>query len=601
MWRKKMSPTVTIHDSFPEDPVRYCIELILKEARQEDRLVRQILYAIFSAYTNNPINLAINSPSGEGKSYVLTKVAEIFPEGDVIFLSHMTEKALFHRRGNYVKRDESGKYVSVDQMISEIDSEILDKESEIQRTNNKDLKKGLKWTIQELKNEKKGFYAESKKVIDLSHKILIFLDTPPMGLFNAIMPLLSHDKYEVEYEHTDTHEGIRTRSNVIRGWPSVIFAAAVDYSHHDRWPEIQRRFIITNPKMTQEKYDDAVSYISEKFGVPDFIYQKTNVSDEEKDEVRSIIRMIREEILEISERFDNGKNNVIIPYNECIKSSLPRNSASDMTLVRLLYTFLSLLTLINIQQRPRLTIFSRNDLTMRTFPFASFEDLGEALFLIEYANGVRPYVPEWFNNVLLESYNKKDQIDSRVITRGGEEREVAENRIALTTEELVSKTKEILGKTYTKKKILDNFVNPLMNQGYIDSIESEIDHRSKIYYPTGVMTKNRKLFDRKSSNNFIDGKPRISVDPALFPNKQYIISEIEQVLKYSVGEGDSVRILDHQNKEITVEELVIRYYDIPNDYFDSGKPVEVIESDKDKCESSIDNSNNSPTGSTFRI
>jgi hypothetical protein len=214
---------------------------------------------------------------------------------------------------------------------------------------------------------------------------------------------------------------------------------------------------------------------------------------------------------------------------------------------------------------------------MRTFPFASFEDLGEALFSIEYANGVRPYVLEWFNNIFLDSYNKKNQPDSRIITRGAEEREVTENRIGLTTEELVSQSREIQGKTYTKKKILDNFVNPLMNQGYVDSIESEIDHRSKIYYPTGVMTKNRKLFDCKSSNNFIDVKPRISVDPALFPNKQYIISEIEQVLKYSAGEGNSTRILDHRNKEITVEELVNRYYDIPNDYFDSGKPVEVIE------------------------
>jgi hypothetical protein len=379
-----------IGDNTLKDPVRYCIETILKEARQEDRLVRQILYAMLSAYTNNPINLAINSPTGEGKSYVLTKVAEMFPEGDVIFLSHMTEKALFHRRGNYVKRDESGKYVSIDQMTSEIDSEILDKESEVQRTNNKDLKKGLNWTIQELKNEKKGLYTESKKVIDLSHKILIFLDTPPMGLFNAIMPLLSHDKYEVEYEYTDTHEGIRTRSNVIRGWPSVIFAAAVDYSHHDRWPEIQRRFIITNPKMTQEKYDDAVSYMSEKFGVPDFVYQKTNVSDEEKDEVRSIIRMIREEILEISKRFDNGKNNVII-----------------------------------------------------------------------------------------------------------------------------------------------------------------------------------------------------SVDPALFPHKEYIISQIHRVLEYSAEEDKRPTILDHKGKEITVEELVNRYYDNPTDYFDSGdnKPINPCEINNDECES----------------
>lgn len=550
-----MTVTEITKDTFPQDPVRYCIDTILKEARQEDRLVRQILYSMFSAYTNDPINLAINSPTGEGKSYVLTKVVDMFPEHDVIVLSHMTDKALFHRQGQYVIRNETGQYVSLDQKVNEVDMEILDKEGEIVRTSDKTLKKGLGWTIKELQDEKKGLFKNAKKVIDLSHKILIFLDIPPIGLFNAIMPLLSHDKYEVEYEYTDTHEGIKTRSNLIRGWPSVIFAAAVDYSHHDRWPEIQRRFIITNPKMTKEKYEDAVNYLSEKFGVPDFVYQKTNVSDGDKEEVRSIIRMIGDEILEISRRFNDGKNNIIIPYNECIKNSLPRNSASDMTVVRLLYSFLSLLAMVNIQQRPRLSIFSKGDLTMRTFPFASFDDLIEALFLMEHANGVRPYVLEWFHDVFIDSYDKKNRPDSKIILRGGVEGEVQESRIGLTTEELASKTKEILSKTYTKKKILDNFIDPLINQGY----------------PTGIMTKNKKLFDNNSSNNYRDGKSRITVDPALFPDREYIISQIRSVLEYSETDGGSVTLQDHEGKEITVEELVKRYYDNPRDYFESDR------------------------------
>lgn len=58
---------------------------------------------------------------------------------------------------------------------------------------------------------------------------------------------------------------------------------------------------------------------------------------------------------------------------------------------------------------------------------------------MEFANGVRPYVLEWFNNVFVDSYNKKDSPNSRTITRGSEEREVAEKRIGLTTDELVSK------------------------------------------------------------------------------------------------------------------------------------------------------------------
>ena len=109
--------------------------------------------------------------------------------------------------------------------------------------------------------KKKDLHKDAKKLIDLSNKIIVFLDTPNMELFNAIMPLLSHDNYEVEYEYADTGQnGIKTKGNILRGWPAVIFAQALDYSHYKRYPEIQRRFIITNPKMTVDKYKQAGSY-----------------------------------------------------------------------------------------------------------------------------------------------------------------------------------------------------------------------------------------------------------------------------------------------------------------------------------------------------
>ena len=78
------------------------------------------------------------------------------------------------------------------------------------------------------------------------------------------MPLLSHDRYEVEYEFVDTHNGIKTKGNILTGWPAVIFAQAIDYSHYQRYAEIQRRFIITNPKMSIEKYTGAVDLIGDK-------------------------------------------------------------------------------------------------------------------------------------------------------------------------------------------------------------------------------------------------------------------------------------------------------------------------------------------------
>jgi len=180
------------------------------------------------------------------------------------------------------------------------------------------LKRALCKQIEELEKKKKDLFKDAKKLIDLSHKILVFLDTPRAELFNAIMPLLSHDKYETEYEYTDTHNGIKTKSNILTGWPAVIFAQAIDYSHYARWPEIQRRFIITNPKMTMEKYKQAIDLIGKKYGLPDFAYQQEIVSDSDKEQVREIIQGFKEKISNICGSIEPGKHNVIIPFEEVI-------------------------------------------------------------------------------------------------------------------------------------------------------------------------------------------------------------------------------------------------------------------------------------------
>jgi hypothetical protein len=110
-----------------ENPIQFCFDAILKEAKLEDRLVKQIFFHMLSAYTNNPLNLAINSPSGEGKNYVLRKVAENFPKEDVVFLTAVSKTALFHRQGTLVVKNDVGEYEPIDERLEKIDSEIEDK------------------------------------------------------------------------------------------------------------------------------------------------------------------------------------------------------------------------------------------------------------------------------------------------------------------------------------------------------------------------------------------------------------------------------------------------------------------------------------------
>lgn len=306
-------------DNHQSSNIRSPLDVVAKEVKQDDRLCGQVYLTLLSMYTKNPINLAINAPTGEGKSYPVKKVAELFPRSDVIFLSAMSDKTLFHRPGVLVIKNENGEYHPIEDKIAEIDSEIEDKESQIAIASNSDLKKGLRSQIKSLQEKKKDLTKDAMKLIDLNHKALIFLDTPNHTLLEAIMSLLSHDNYEVEYHFVDNFNGIRTKTNVLRGFPTVIFTAAMDYSKYQRWPEIQRRFIVTNPKMTSEKYKESIELMGAKNGLPDFAYDATIVSESEKNQAKEMIKELKEKMLLISERNNIGSPNVFIPFYESIE------------------------------------------------------------------------------------------------------------------------------------------------------------------------------------------------------------------------------------------------------------------------------------------
>jgi hypothetical protein len=175
------------------------------------------------------------------------------------------------------------------------------------------------------------------------------------------------------------------------------------------------------------------------------------------------------------------------------------------------------------------------------------------MFLMEYSDGIRPYVLEWYYQVFLEKYNHKT-LDSKTIIKGVGQNEheaiVYEKMVALTTEDLVEKTKQVYKRAYTKEQIRDTYIYPLLNQGYIDNTDSEIDKRSKIYYPLIVIEnddKNKGLHDKNKSCNLFQ-QSKIYVDnPLLYPSKQYIKSQIEALLRYTIQNAlfKEIKIVDH--------------------------------------------------------
>lgn len=583
-----------------EDKIRYCLKVILKEAKKEDRLVKQIFYHMLSAYTSNPLNLAINAPSGEGKNYVLRKVAENFPKEDVMFLTGMTDKALFHRAGKLViKNNSNGEYEDIENLIQKLDSRKEDIEAELASTRDATTKQGLKAQLKTIEEEKQDLSKDAKKLIDLNHKILIFLDTPRSELLYALMSLLSHDNYEGEYEYADsTNTGIKTRSNVLRGWPVMIFSQAIDFSGYKRSDEITRRFVITNPKMTKEKYEAAIDLIAKKFSYPSHVYDALVVTKREKHLAQEIIKELKQNILNVCEAVEPGNNNAIVPFWEPIKDKLNKDKAHDMTVAYRLFSYLSLLSIINIEQRPRI-IYKRKSMKEGTsgetqdmplgiykqvMPIATYEDLKEATFLMEYADGVRPYILEWFNDAFLATFNAKKEPDSKLFKKDDLR---IEDRIAVTSEELVKATKEKQDKTFTIKQILQTRLEPLMNEGFIDKQQSNINGRNNIYYPL-VLEPNNSLFflpeKGQKRNKEQENNGESLVDFTLKSPIKYIKAKVAQVLSCSTSIDLFCELSDSKNRIITNDELIERYFPKFNSE-DIGKGI-VQEEQETEAESS---------------
>src|SRR3989338_7998327 len=156
-----------------------------------------------SAYTEgSQFNISFNAPSSTGKSYIPTEIARLFPEEDVVEIGYCSPTAFFHDVGEY------------------------DKEN-------------------------------NRHLVDLSRKILIFLDQPHTQLLERLRPLLSHDKKEISLKITDKNQkaGLRTKNVLLRGYPAVIFCTAglrIDEQE-------ATRFLFLSPEKNQEKIREGIA------------------------------------------------------------------------------------------------------------------------------------------------------------------------------------------------------------------------------------------------------------------------------------------------------------------------------------------------------
>ena len=151
------------------------------------------------------INIGFLAESSTGKSYIPLELCKYFPEEDVKRIGYASPTAFFH---DYLTTNK--------------------------KTKNK----------------------QSKHVVDLQKKILIFIDQPHDLLLQRLRPILSHDKKVIELLITDRskNKNLRTNHIYIRGYPTVIFSSAkFNMSNQEK-----TRLLLLSPETTQMKLRDSI-------------------------------------------------------------------------------------------------------------------------------------------------------------------------------------------------------------------------------------------------------------------------------------------------------------------------------------------------------
>jgi hypothetical protein len=219
------------------------VHIANKTVKQEDSLVRQIVFTALSAKSNDPINLGIMAPTSEGKTYPVVETLGIFPQKDIWYIGGMSPMVLVRQKG-----------IIVDKNNQPIGNEVKRIKKEMFLLGNG---KADKQKMFELKEELSNLLEDSKRLIDLTNKVIVFLDAPHPELWDRIKPILSHDKFEVDFPYVDKSNdkaGMSVQNIVVRWYPACIFCSAKDESKWPQWPEIASRFLITSPNKIQQKY-----------------------------------------------------------------------------------------------------------------------------------------------------------------------------------------------------------------------------------------------------------------------------------------------------------------------------------------------------------
>ena len=556
------------NEKLTTEDIAFVISTMKKEAEYDEVSIKQLFYGYCSAFTKCPIpHIVTSRDSGSGKTYLLVTVAGYFPSIYIIELAGMSDKALVHRPGILViseyneETDEEETY-AIDPIIGDLELQI----EEIQNKKKQSIEdkkeiKAIEAKIKDIKNR-------AEKLIDLDNQIILCLDTPQDSLLSVLMSLISQDTprdQKYTFAEKSVSGQMRTRVNRLRGMPVIFTTRVIDDTRALRFDEKNRRFINIIPDTSSEKIKAANKLVGLKYACLPEEYDTLVVSREDKEKCRHIIKVIIEKLKQHSRNLKPKESGIKIPIpvTEAISNSIPvsENHVWSMTVQMRLMKYLTIIIKVNMDSRPK--VFDRK--TGQFYPIMIFDDLSKTLELMERAaSSLRPYVAKWFSNVFLPTFKNQDG-------RPNEQKDEWGNIIAkeihvgVTTEQLAEKTKEVLGGIKPSSgELLNKYIYPLINQGIIDKIQSQINGKFNIFFPVEEVEDGKifSLFEKAEV-----AKLKV-FNPELYPTTDRIEESFRSLLgRYSNDGDERYHLVDVDGKEIRPDELAQKYFSSPERCF----------------------------------
>jgi hypothetical protein len=414
---------------YPLLTTKELIEILGTTIKHDDDNKLMAFLGQLSAYTeDSQLNLSFNAPSSSGKSFIPIEIAKLFPSEDVLELGYVSPTSFFHSTSEYNKETE-------------------------------------------------------EYLVDLSHKIIIFLDQPHTMLLEHLRPLLSHDKKEIKVQITDKQQknGLRAKKIVLRGYPAVTFCSA-----GLRMDEQEAtRFLLLSPEITQEKIRGGILESLRKSSDRDAYWDYTELNAP-RQQLKGRIQAIKDSEIKDIRITSEDQEYIKERFLSSVSMLKPRHQRD----IRRIVSISKIFALLNIGQRKNEGF---NIVAERS-------DINEAFIIwdkisVSQELNIPPYVYRLYEDVILAAFNDKNADRSEGFME-------ITGVLGVTRQEIMNKHYKVYGRMIDAISLRQQILPMLVQSGLITEGQDPSDKRARLVYPAptnnselngGVKDENKEL------------------------------------------------------------------------------------------------------------